>query len=107
MSNLFLKIEICLIMVVGLLVVDCLLGAGHSLKEKRKILLSLTQKLRNRFNISIAEIEYQNLWQRSKLAVVSVNTDWQTVERILDKIINAMQSDPRCTMLNTELRKVY
>lgn len=94
-------------MSVGLLVVDCLLGSGHSLKEKRSILLSLTKKLQNQFNISIAEIEHQDLWQRSKLAVVCVNTKWQAVERILNRIVTVMQSDPRFTLLNSEFLKIY
>jgi len=94
-------------MSVGLLVVDCLLGAGHSLKEKRRILLSLIQKLQNHFNIAIAEVEHQNLWQRSKLAIVCVNTEWQAVERTLSKVVGVMQKDPRCTLLNAEFRKIY
>ncbi|MEO0093604.1 MAG: DUF503 domain-containing protein [candidate division WOR-3 bacterium] len=94
-------------MTVGLLVVDCLLGAGHSLKEKRRVLLSLTQKLHNQFNISIAEVAHQDLWQRSQLAMVCVNTEWQAVERIFNKIVNVLVSDPRFTLLNSEFHKLY
>jgi hypothetical protein len=94
-------------MSVGLLVVDCLLGDGHSLKEKRRVLLSLTQRLRNHYNVSVAEIEHQDRWQRSKIAVVCVNTEWQVLEGILNKIIGLMQSDPRFTLLNSEFQKIY
>ena len=94
-------------MSVGILVVDCLLGDGHSLKEKRRVFLSITQKIRNQFNISIAEVEHQDLWQRSKLAIVCVNTQWTAIENILDKIVRIMQSDPRFTVLNSEIQKIY
>jgi hypothetical protein len=94
-------------MSVGLLVIDCLLGDGHSLKEKRRVLLSLTQRLRNHYNVSVAEIEHQDLWQRSKIAVVCVNTEWQVLEGILSKIIGLMQNDPRFTLLNSEFQKIY
>ena len=94
-------------MSVGFLVVDCLLGAGHSLKEKRRILLSLTKKMRNSYNVSVAEVEHQNLWQRSQIAVVFVNSEAQAIEQIATEIVRLMQSDPRFTLLNSEFRKIY
>lgn len=87
--------------------VDCLLGDGHSLKEKRRVLLSLTQKIRNTFNVSVAEVDHQNLWQRSQIAVVGVNTEWQALEGVFSKIISLMQRDPRFTLLNFESQKLY
>ena len=87
--------------------VDCLLGKGHSLKEKRQVLLSLTQRIRNRYNISIAEIDHQNLWQRSKLGVACVNSEWQATERILNNIVRLMENEPRFTLLNFEYQKIY
>ncbi len=94
-------------MSVGILVVHCLLGDGHSLKEKRRVLLSLTQKIRNTFNVSVAEVDHQNLWQRSQIAVVGVNTEWQALEGVFSKIISLMQRDPRFTLLNFESQKLY
>ncbi len=94
-------------MSVGILVVDCLLGDGHSLKEKRRVLLSLTQKIRNTFNVSVAEVDHQNLWQRSQIAVVGVNTEWQALEGVFSKIISFMQRDPRFSLLNFESQKLY
>ena len=48
---------------------------ARSLKDKRQALRSLETRLRNRFNVAVAEVEHQDLWQRARLAVVSVNTD--------------------------------
>jgi uncharacterized protein YlxP (DUF503 family) len=62
-------------MVIGLLTLDLHFPGARSLKDKRHTLRSLETRLRNRFNVAVAEVEHQDLWQRSRLAVVSVNTD--------------------------------
>ena len=62
-------------MVIGLLMLDLHFPGARSLKDKRQALRSLETKLRNRFNVSVAEVEHQDLWQRARLAVVTVNTD--------------------------------
>jgi uncharacterized protein len=61
--------------VIGLLTLDLHFPGARSLKDKRQALRSLETRLRNRFNVSVAEVEYQDLWQRARLAIVSVNTD--------------------------------
>jgi len=62
-------------MVIGLLMLDLHFPGARSLKDKRQALQSLETRLRKRFNVSLAEVEHQDLWQRARLAVVSVNTD--------------------------------
>ena len=56
------------------------------MKDKRQALRSLEQRIRNRFNVSIAEVEHQDLWQRARLAVVSVNTDHTHLESTLESV---------------------
>jgi hypothetical protein len=62
-------------MVIGLLTLDLHFPGARSLKDKRQALRSLETRLRNRLNVAVAEVEHQDLWQRARLAVVSVNTD--------------------------------
>jgi hypothetical protein len=62
-------------MVIGLLTLDLHFPAARSLKDKRQVLRSLETRLRNRLNVAVAEVEHQDLWQRARLAVVTVNTD--------------------------------
>ena len=62
-------------MIIGLLTLDLHFPGARSLKDKRQALRSLMTRLRNDFNVSVAEVEHQDLWQRARLAVVSVNTD--------------------------------
>lgn len=73
-------------MVIGLLTLELHFPGARSLKDKRQALRSLEQRIRNRFNVSVAEVEHQDLWQRSRLAVVSVNTDHVHLESTLEKV---------------------
>ena len=70
-------------MVIGLLTLDLHFPGARSLKDKRQALRSLETKLRNKFNVAVAEVEHQDLWQRGRLAVVSVNTDHSHLEATL------------------------
>lgn len=60
---------------IGVLTLELRLETAHSLKEKRHVMESLKTRLRNKFNVSVAEIGYQDLWQRGLLAVVTVSSD--------------------------------
>lgn len=70
-------------MVIGLLTLDLHFPGARSLKDKRQALRSLETRLRNKFNVSVAEVEHQDLWQRARLAVVTVNTDHGHLESTL------------------------
>jgi uncharacterized protein len=73
-------------MVIGLLTLELHFPGARSLKDKRQALRSLETRIRNRFNVSVAEVEHQDLWQRARLAVVSVNTDHSHLEATLSSI---------------------
>lgn len=79
-------------MVIGLLTLDLHFPGAQSLKDKRQALRSLETKLRNRFNVSVAEVEHQDLWQRARLAVVSVNTDGGHLESTLDSALGEAEN---------------
>jgi uncharacterized protein YlxP (DUF503 family) len=73
-------------MVIGLLTLDLHFPGARSLKDKRQALRSLEARIRNRHNVSLAEVEHQDLWQRSRLAVVGVNTDHAHLESTLQAV---------------------
>ena len=60
-------------MPIAYLTLELRIEAAHSLKDKRQVVRSLKDRLRNSFNISIAEIEVTDLWQRATLGVVSIS----------------------------------
>jgi uncharacterized protein YlxP (DUF503 family) len=73
---------------IGLLTLDIFLPESHSLKEKRIVLRSLKDRLR-KFNVSVAECDHQDLWQRSTLGIVSISSD----HGILEKTLNAVAEE--------------
>jgi uncharacterized protein YlxP (DUF503 family) len=73
-------------LVIGLLTLELHFPGARSLKDKRQALRSLEQRIRNRFNVALAEVEHQDLWQRARLAVVSVNTDQSHLESTLQAV---------------------
>ncbi len=91
-------------MVIGLLRVEVHYPESGSLKTKRFTLRSLTDRIRKRFNVSFAEVEYQDLWQRSVLAAVTVNTDKKHADSALSKILDLLEreGDLQVTGVQTE-----
>jgi uncharacterized protein YlxP (DUF503 family) len=62
------------------------LDHSHSLKDKRHVVKSLKERLRNRYNVAVAEIDYQDLWQRALVAAVTVASDRAFAEKTLQSI---------------------
>jgi uncharacterized protein YlxP (DUF503 family) len=91
---------------VGLLQLDCFIPESQSLKDKRRILTSLSERLRRQFNIAIAEVEYQNQWQRARLAVVFVNTNWRMLQSSMSKLTEYVDRDRRLEVTKTETRQL-
>ncbi|TLY16965.1 MAG: DUF503 domain-containing protein [Nitrospirae bacterium] len=81
-------------MVVGLCTVELYIPNGHSLKAKRQVLLSLKDRLRDKFNVSIAEVGEQDLWQKAVLGIACVANEGAYVNQVLDQAINVIRSVP-------------
>ncbi len=82
-------------MIVGVLEVELLLYDATSLKEKRKVLRSLKDRIQNRFNVSVAEVDGQDLWQRATFAFAVVGRDGAHVSRVLQEIMQFLEQDTR------------
>ena len=75
-------------MVVGVLRLELRLPETHSLKGKRSILRSIKARVQQKFNVSIAECEEHDLWQRSILGVSQVGPDQPHVDRCLREVVS-------------------
>ena len=71
---------------IGVLTLEIRVENAHSLKEKRHVVKSLKERLRHRFNVSVAEIDYQELWQRALVAAVTVASDHAHAELVLQTV---------------------
>ena len=60
---------------------------AHSLKDKRQVLRSLKDRLRAKFNVAVAELDFQDTWQRSVVGVVTLSNEEQHVEEALQKVL--------------------
>lgn len=84
--------------VIGVLTLELRLENSHSLKEKRHVIQGLKERLRNRHNVAVAEIDYQDLWQRAALAAVTVSSDQVHAEKVLRSV-----EDEAASLLGQEL----
>lgn len=78
-------------MIVGVCSIGLLLAENHDLKGKRQVLKSVKDRVRNRFNVSIAEVDDLDLWQRATLGVACVSNDRAVVERTLAHVASFVE----------------
>jgi hypothetical protein len=90
-------------MMVGLCTVELHIPAVQSLKGKRQVLSSLTTRLRNRFNISVAEIDEHDLWQKAILGIAYVANDTGRVNQTLDQVLNLIRANPSLELLRSHI----
>lgn len=70
------------------------LAEGSSLKDKRRVLKSLLQRTRNRFNVSIAEIGDNDVWRSSVIGISVVSNDGTQCNKVLDTVLDALECEP-------------
>lgn len=86
--------------VIGLLTLDLFLPDAHSLKEKRSLTRPLLEKIRREWNVSVAETGHGDSWQRTILAVVSVNTAEPHIQRTFGEIARLAESGHAVQLLD-------
>ncbi|MCM8780634.1 MAG: DUF503 domain-containing protein [Candidatus Omnitrophica bacterium] len=78
-------------MTVGILKVSIFIPDSHSLKEKRFVLHSLKARLRRHFNVAVSQIDDEDKWQRSTLAIVGIENNRADMNSLLSKVINFIE----------------
>lgn len=85
--------------VIALLIVDIQIPHAQSLKDKRAVVRRLKDRLRSKFNVAVAEVDHQDVWQRSQLSVVTVGPDEAYLNQMLQHALEeAERSAPECTV---------
>jgi uncharacterized protein len=74
-------------MPVGLLTLELHLPEAQSLKDKRQVVRSLKDRLRGHFNVAVAELDFEEIWQRSVVGIVTLSNEEQYVEESLQKVL--------------------
>jgi uncharacterized protein YlxP (DUF503 family) len=81
-------------MIIGVLRIRALLRGAHSLKDKRSVLRSVKDRVRHAFNVSIAEVDAQDVWQTIEWGVAAVGTDTPSVQSALSDVLNLIRRHP-------------
>lgn len=84
--------------------VECILYDGHSLKEKRSVLKPLLARLRRDFNVAVAELDHHDVWQRTKIGIVTISNERTHAEQVLQKVLEVIDqySELERTITHTE-----
>ena len=87
-------------MIVGTLEVELFLPGSASLKDKRAVLNRLRDRVRGRFNASVAEVDHQDTWQRARIGVAVVSHENSGCRDVLAAIQRVIESDDRVLIVD-------
>jgi len=85
---------------IGVLTLELRFEESHSLKDKRHFIQSLKDRLRRHHNVSVAEIDFQDLWQHALLAAVTVSSSRQFAAKVLDSVEKEVASQAGGSLVN-------
>ena len=90
-------------MVVGVYTVELFISESQSLKDKRQVLHSLKDRLREKFNLSVAEVDGQDLWQKAVVGMACVANESRYVQQVLEQALNVIKGMPAVEVVRTQL----
>lgn len=90
-------------MIVGLCTVELFIPDGHSLKDKRRVLQSVKTRVRDNFNVSVAEVGEQDLWQKAILGLACVANESAHVNQVLDQAVNLIRAVPTIQLIRSHI----
>lgn len=73
---------------------------AHSLKDKRQVLKSFKDRVRNKFNVAVAEVADADLWQSGELGVTTVANDGRVVNSVLSEVVDFARACPGMEMVD-------
>lgn len=93
-------------MTLGILTATLFIHESNSLKAKRMVLHSVKARLRNSFNVAVTEIDAQDKWQKSVLAIAGVTREKRDMDALLCRVINFLKKEPHISLLNHEMELI-
>ncbi len=91
-------------MIVGVLVVDIYIPESNSLKDKRSVLKRLKDRIRNKFNVSVAEVDDHDIWRRAKIGIAHISSNGRFSGQELQKVAKFLEDDFQIQVLDYEMR---
>jgi uncharacterized protein YlxP (DUF503 family) len=90
-------------MIIGVAECECMIYDAHSLKEKRAVLQRILTRLKQKFNVSVAEVGFQDVWQRTQIAIVVVTSTRVNTEYEINNALKLIDSFPEIERTITEI----
>lgn len=90
-------------MTIGFCRIDLYLPECASLKQKRGVLKGVIARTRNKFNVSVAELDDHDRWQRARLGVVTVANESRYANRVLSQVVNAIEREDHLILMDYSL----
>ena len=88
-------------MIIGTLEVKLMVPWSHSLKEKRMVLRSITERIKNKFNVSVAEIDDQDLHQSIVLGIACVSNETSHANSVLQKVLDYIEGNCEAEVIDS------
>ncbi|WP_010093364.1 DUF503 domain-containing protein [Ornithinibacillus scapharcae] len=85
--------------------VECIIYDSHSLKDKRSVIKKVLAKLRNDFNVAVTELDYHDLWQRTKIGIVTITNERNHGEKVMQEVLRVIDtySELETTITHVEI----
>ncbi len=90
-------------MLVALQRFDLRIPGSHSLKQKRHVVKTLTAAIRSTFNVSVAEVDHHELWQRTTLAVAATGGEGHHVRKVMQQVERFVEAWGEVEIIASEL----
>lgn len=87
---------------IGVIHIELFLPAPQNLKEKRAIVKSIVSRLRNKFNVSVAEMNYLDQWQRTELVVAAVANEMSFLQKELSSVVRLVEMTPDVELIRAD-----
>ncbi|NLP13843.1 MAG: DUF503 domain-containing protein [Clostridium sp.] len=94
-------------MVIGVCRVVLYINEGFSLKEKRHIIKSIIQRLRSKFNASVAEVDLNDKWKNAVIGISCVSNEAAHVDSMMANIVNFIENDGRVVLTDYSTESIY
>jgi hypothetical protein len=90
-------------MIIGACEIELTIPRSNSLKEKRRVIKSIIERIRKKYNVSIAEIDRYNNWKSATLGISCVGNEKSFVNKQISKVINVIENSPDIILVNYNL----
>ncbi|MEK7279056.1 MAG: DUF503 domain-containing protein [Nitrospirota bacterium] len=93
-------------MIIGICTIVLFIPDKNSLKGKRQVVKSIKDRVKSKYNVSIAEVDDQDLWQKTVLGIAFVGNEKKFVNQVLDSVLGFIRSTPLVEIIDYKIEMV-